>query len=94
MWIAKAAINNKPRLQARLLFFAITANLLLLGYYKYSNFFLANIDILIGGNWSFVDIILPLGISFFTFTQIAFLVDAYQGKVEAVQYRRMDKGHL
>lgn len=86
VWIAQAVINNKPRLQGRLLFFAITANLLLLGYYKYSNFFLSNIDELVGENWSFVEIILPLGISFFTFTQIAFLVDAYQGKVKEYNF--------
>jgi D-alanyl-lipoteichoic acid acyltransferase DltB (MBOAT superfamily) len=70
---------DTPR-KKRLLVFALCANLALLGYYKYANFFLDNLNALTGAGWSFSDIILPLGISFFTFTQIAFLVDAYQGK--------------
>ncbi len=58
---------------------AITANLLLLGYFKYTDFFLASANQLFGSHVPALDIILPLGISFFTFTQIAFLVDAYRG---------------
>ena len=60
---------------------AITANLALLGYYKYANFFLGAVDPVLGTHFTFRTIILPLGISFFTFTQIAFLVDTYQRKV-------------
>lgn len=64
----------------------ITADLLLLGYYKYANFFLSTINNLASTHWSFSEIILPLGISFFTFTQIAFLVDTYQGKVKEFNF--------
>lgn len=70
----------------RLLFFAITVNLLLLGYYKYVNFFISGINKIAATDWSLGEIILPLGISFFTFTQIAFLVDAYQGKVKEYSF--------
>jgi D-alanyl-lipoteichoic acid acyltransferase DltB (MBOAT superfamily) len=59
-----------------LLFWGVTANLVLLGYYKYANFFIANLNELAGTHWVIGRIVLPLGISFFTFTQIAFLVDA------------------
>lgn len=59
--------------------FAITANLGLLGFYKYANFFIGIANGLSGGTMPLVDIILPLGISFFTFTQITFLVDVYRG---------------
>ena len=64
--------------------FGIAADLVLLGYYKYANFFLDAAASLAGGDagLSLGDIVLPLGISFFTFTQIAFLVDTYQGKVK------------
>lgn len=58
---------------------AISANLILLGYFKYTNFFIASANQLFGNNIPMLDIILPLGISFFTFTQIAFLVDVYRG---------------
>ena len=61
------------------LVFGVTANLLLLGYYKYANFFVNNFNALFGTGWNIGQIILPLGISFFTFTQIAYLVDARRG---------------
>ncbi len=64
---------------------AILANLLLLGFFKYFNFFYSSIALGLGIDTSsaypILEIALPIGISFFTFTQIAFLVDCYQGKV-------------
>lgn len=65
-----------------LLFFAIFLNLFILGYFKYTNFF---IDIANEFNNAekirLLNISLPIGISFFTFTQIAYLMDSHQGKV-------------
>jgi alginate O-acetyltransferase complex protein AlgI len=61
-------------------------NLLLLGYYKYANFFVHTADRLFGLNWEIAHIFLPLGISFFTFTQIAYLVDAYHGVTNAYDF--------
>jgi len=58
---------------------AVAVDLGLLGYYKYANFFREAINQASGGQLPALDIILPLGISFFTFTQIAFLVDVYRG---------------
>ena len=63
-----------------LLTLAVVTDLLLLGYFKYANFFLDNFGQHTGMPSGFVEVMLPLGISFFTFTQIAFLVDGYQGK--------------
>ncbi len=63
----------------RLLLVAIAANLALLGYFKYATFFVANAQKLIGHAGPLPEIALPIGISFFTFTQIAFLVDAHRG---------------
>ncbi len=65
-----------------LLIAAVGGDLALLGYYKYANFFLASTNQLLGTGWHLQEVILPLGISFFTFTQIAFLVDAYRGEVK------------
>jgi alginate O-acetyltransferase complex protein AlgI len=61
-----------------ILILGITFNLGLLGYFKYTDFFLANVNLMMGTGLSLPHIILPLGISFFTFTQIAYLVDAYR----------------
>ena len=86
MWISRAHSRGSAKTAGRLLATAITANLLLLGYYKYAYFFLANIDLAAGLHLALGAIILPLGISFFTFTQIAFLVDAWQGKVREYSF--------
>jgi alginate O-acetyltransferase complex protein AlgI len=59
----------------------IVGNLGLLAYFKYTNFFIANINHLSDLNISLMHIVLPLGISFFTFTQIAYLADTYSGMV-------------
>jgi D-alanyl-lipoteichoic acid acyltransferase DltB (MBOAT superfamily) len=63
----------------RWLVFGLAANLSLLAYYKYANFFLASLNDVAGSQLQGWDIILPIGISFFTFTQIAFLVDCHRG---------------
>jgi D-alanyl-lipoteichoic acid acyltransferase DltB (MBOAT superfamily) len=62
--------------------FGILFDVLLLGYFKYTDFFLENCNRMCGTDIPLPRIILPLGISFFTFTQIAFLVDAYKGRVK------------
>jgi len=59
----------------------ILFNLSLLGYFKYSDFFLQNINFFFGNNYSLLHLTLPLAISFFTFQQIAFLADSYKGYV-------------
>jgi alginate O-acetyltransferase complex protein AlgI len=69
-----------------LLSVGIISNILLLGYFKYMDFFIANANIVLGTQWDLMHIILPLGISFFTFTQIAYLVDAYRNEVKEMDY--------
>lgn len=78
--IARAQAAGSTRRSFHLLTAAVIANLALLAYYKYVNFFVANFNAVTGAGLGFAEVILPLGISFFTFTQIAFLVDAHQGK--------------
>jgi alginate O-acetyltransferase complex protein AlgI len=79
----KQPINEKLLISRRLILISgITANLALLGYFKYANFLVDNINAAFEVNYALPEIILPLGISFFTFTQIAYLVDSYQGKVK------------
>ncbi len=72
----------------QILFFGIFANLALLFYCKYSNFFLENIAAITANAVPHLDIVLPLAISFFTFQQIAFLVDSYKGIVEERSFLR------
>lgn len=57
----------------------VAINLGLLGYFKYANFLVDNLNLLAGTSFELGTIILPLAISFFTFQQVAYLVDAYYG---------------
>ena len=75
------SLNNKSILVG-----AIFCDLALLGYFKYTNFFIHSVNDLFGMHIGALEIILPLGISFFTFTQIAFLVDVYRGIAKEVNF--------
>lgn len=74
--LQRSALPKKP-----LLIFSISANLALLAYYKYANFFIDNVNNLASTDIALGTIILPLAISFFTFQQISWLVDSYKNIV-------------
>jgi len=64
----------------------ICFNLALLGYFKYANFFVDNVNFLLDTDLYLSEIILPLAISFFTFQQITYLVDAHKGITEEYKF--------
>ncbi|MBH8552049.1 MBOAT family protein [Nostocaceae cyanobacterium CENA357] len=70
------------------LFIGISVNVALLAYFKYANFFVKNLNLLAGTELTLGTIILPLGISFFTFQQIGYLVDSHKGKT--IEYNFLD----
>jgi alginate O-acetyltransferase complex protein AlgI len=80
--IARQVSAGRPAVAKRWLVAGLVFNLSLLAYFKYANFFIDNLNLLLGTDWHWGRVILPIGISFYTFTQIAFLVDAFEGKVE------------
>ena len=75
-------ISKRPRPASRAaaLTIGVAGDLLTLGYFKYAGFLAANLNAVFSTGFT-VDVLLPVGISFYTFTQIAFLVDAYRGNV-------------
>ncbi len=79
-------INNRKSVNRKetryILIGGVLFNLLLLGYFKYANFFVDNLNAILQVNYSSGNIILPIGISFFTFTQIAYLVDISKDESE------------
>ena len=83
--LAALAARGSETQKRWLLAAAIAANLLLLGYFKYANFFIFSTDAIFNVDIGALNVILPLGISFFTFTQIAFLVDSARGEVPKVR---------
>jgi D-alanyl-lipoteichoic acid acyltransferase DltB (MBOAT superfamily) len=66
----------------------VAANLALLGYFKYANFFADNLQGIFPSLPKLDPILLPLGISFYTFQQIAYLVDAYRGLTREYDFLR------
>lgn len=72
----------------RLLVLGVAANLGLLGYFKYTNFFVGNLNSITGADFHLETIILPLAISFFTFQQITYLVDSYKGETHEPDFLR------
>ena len=75
------SLRGKRALQA-----AVVANLALLAYYKYADFFIGTGNAVLSQHWPLLHVVLPIGVSFFTFTQIAFLADAYAGKVNETRF--------
>lgn len=78
--------KGKKMPQKLLLAAGICANLGLLFYFKYYDFFVENINALFGTDFLMKNILLPLGISFFTFQQIGFLVDACRGEAQGCSF--------
>ncbi len=70
-------MSNQIKRKA-LVFFAVAVNLGILGYYKYTNFFLENYSYLSGKSFEALDIFLPIGISFFTFQALSYVIDIFR----------------
>ncbi len=77
--LSKAMQNSRRRL---FLILGILFNVGLIFYFKYYDFFIENVNAVFGAGFNLRHIVLPLGISFFTFQQISFIVDAYRGETE------------
>jgi len=86
LFLYKLRENVNKHLAKMMLIIGVIANLSLLGYYKYANFFVENTNEYLGTDIQLAPIILPIAISFFTFQQIAYLVDAYRGETEEYNF--------
>jgi len=80
-YLTGARESGNIRKTRHILIAGIVLNLGLLGYFKYANFFLGSIEYLTGVPLSIGAVLLPIGISFFTFQQIAYLVDTSRGDI-------------
>ncbi|MCH2022499.1 MAG: MBOAT family protein [Saprospiraceae bacterium] len=70
---------EEKRVKKRFLIFGVVFNVSLLCFFKYTNFFIDNLNLFFDNQFPTYNIILPLAISFFTFQQIAYLSDSYKG---------------
>ena len=74
-------INSKA-LRRLLLVLGVIVNISVLGYYKYTDFAILTLNKIFDSSIELKELLLPLGISFFTFKAISYLVDVYKGKIE------------
>ena len=87
--VGSALTKDNPRQKISrksILIVGIVFNLALLGYFKYVDFFISNINFIIPDTFNQLNIVLPLAISFFTFQQIAYLVDSYKSKAKEYDF--------
>lgn len=77
-------LSKKP--SKTILTVGILGNVALLGYFKYTDFFIKNFNWAFNGDISLLNLALPLAISYFTFQQIAFLVDSYRGETKEFNF--------
>lgn len=80
LYIGFQKIENKTKRKI-LLWIGIIFNIGLIFYFKYYNFFIQNINSIFKTDFNLKNILLPLGISFFTFQQLSFVIDSYKGEV-------------
>ncbi|HEX9707799.1 MAG TPA: MBOAT family O-acyltransferase [Steroidobacteraceae bacterium] len=85
--VVKALLaNREPRLRALLAAAGILLNIGLIAYYKYFAFLIETLNFVTASNLQVPEILLPIGISFFTFQQIGLLVDTWKGRVERLAF--------
>ena len=75
--------QNVPKLSRLFLALSVSSSLLMLGYFKYADFFIRNVDAVTGCSISLLNITLPIGISFYTFQILSYTVDVYRQDVKA-----------
>lgn len=83
-YLFHAGLSKRP--DKRLMAFAVACNLGVLFYFKYFDFFLSTMNGAFGTSFVLRGILLPLGISFFTFQQISFIVDTYRGEIRGCRF--------
>ncbi|MCI8608383.1 MAG: MBOAT family protein [Firmicutes bacterium] len=66
-----------------MLILAVVGNLGILGFFKYTDFIINTMNNLLGAGWGLLGIALPIGISFYTFQTMSYVIDVYRGKVHA-----------
>jgi D-alanyl-lipoteichoic acid acyltransferase DltB (MBOAT superfamily) len=78
--------KDKEDFKKNILIIGVIFNLSLLGYFKYSDFFIDNFNTLFHTSVPLLHLLLPLAISFYTFQQIAYLVDSYRGETREYDF--------
>jgi alginate O-acetyltransferase complex protein AlgI len=82
-FVAFLIYNGKSKaIKTFWLIVSVSANVGLLCYFKYTNFFIENVNAITGSKYSFLNIFLPIGISFYTFQTLSYIIDVYKGIIK------------
>lgn len=84
-WMLSQAMNTDGATRAfrrGCMVLSLLASLSVLAFFKYANFFLWNFHAMVGGNFQPLDLVLPVGISFYTFQSVSYIIDVYRKKVQ------------
>ena len=87
-YVLARIVDAKRKLSGRndvkvILFVAVAGNLGILGFFKYTDFLIETINSITGGGLALLNIALPIGISFYTFQTMSYVIDVYRGKVKS-----------
>ena len=83
-WFCALGVERTKSNAGKKFYVALTAviDISLIGYFKYAGFILQSFNAIAGSNYTWKDIILPLGISFYTFQALSYVIDVRKGKIE------------
>jgi len=79
--LAISKLQSSKKFTKNVLFFNVFVNLVLLGFFKYADFTIDNINAIFGTQFSTLELPLPIGISFYTFQAMSYIIDLNRGKV-------------
>lgn len=85
-YLVCSLLRRFPKQSVMFMTIGIIANIAVLGYFKYSSFLLERINTLTGGDFDYLDVVLPLGISYFTFQQISYLIEVRKRSLLQLQF--------
>jgi D-alanyl-lipoteichoic acid acyltransferase DltB (MBOAT superfamily) len=83
-----AGLAETPKAARSAMLAGVAANLVLLGYLKYTNFFIDIANQASGASFNHIHLLVPVGVSFYTFIQIGYLIDAYNGQLVRSNFAR------
>jgi len=82
LWIDYASEREKPSQKKAALILDLIYNLGILFYFKYTNFFVGILESIANADFGLKEVVLPIGISFFTFQAMSYVIDVYKGKTK------------
>ena len=85
-YLSNAIINSNNKLKKIYVFWGVLFNIIVLAVFKYTNFFIENFNYILSLNINLLNLIFPLGLSFYTIQQISYLIDCSEGEIKKTNF--------